>query len=85
MDDARRTRQEDEVWSRHEHEVLEPIEIDVMQALERYAQVHAIDLVLDRHQLGDQLLVVAASADITTAFIKAYNAKPAPRPKRGGR
>jgi Skp family chaperone for outer membrane proteins len=55
-----------------------PIEADVRAALERYARSHGIDLVLDRHKLGDLVLVVADSADITTAFIKDYNARSKP-------
>jgi Skp family chaperone for outer membrane proteins len=69
-----RKRQEDAAWSTHEQQVLGPIRDDVMRALESYARTHGIDLLLDRHELARTLLVVAASADITTAFIKNYNA-----------
>ena len=78
--EAARKRQEADVWSRHEQEVLDPIEADVMRALERYARAHSIDLVLNRHELPELFLVVAAGADITSAFIKDYNAAQRPRP-----
>jgi hypothetical protein len=58
-----------------------------MRALERYARAHAIDLVLDRHQLGEDLLVVSAGADITAAFLRDYNvtSMPKPKPRPGAR
>ena len=68
-------------WSAHESEVLDPIETDVMRALEKYAAVHGIGLVLDRKQLDDAVLVVAAGVDITDAFVKDYNTK-AKAPKK---
>jgi Skp family chaperone for outer membrane proteins len=74
MNEATRQHQEDEAWSKHEREVLEPIEADVQRALERYARAHSIDLVLDRHIIPEAFVVVAASADITAAFVKDYNA-----------
>jgi Skp family chaperone for outer membrane proteins len=80
LDAATRKGEEDQVWAKHEQEVLDPIAAEVMRALERYAQAHSIDLVLDRRQAGEMLLVVAATADITTAFIKSYNATAKPQP-----
>jgi Skp family chaperone for outer membrane proteins len=68
-----------EAWHAHEHEVLDPIEADVMRALEAYTQSHGIAILLDRGKLDDAVLVVAAGADITGAFIKDYDAKARPR------
>ena len=63
--------------------MLDPIAADVTRALERYARAHGIDLVLglvlDRGKLGEMLLVVSASADLTAAFIKDDNAASKPR------
>jgi hypothetical protein len=70
-------------WSAlaREREVLDPIEADVMRALDAYTQSHGIAILLDRDKLEDAVLVVAAGADITDAFIKDYDAKA--RPKAG--
>jgi hypothetical protein len=68
-------------WGAHESEVLDPIEADVMRAIEKYAAAHGIGILLDRGKLDDALLVVAAGVDITNAFIKDYNAK-AKAPKK---
>jgi hypothetical protein len=56
-----------------------------MQSFRVLVTAHGIDLVLDRHQLGDELLVVSAGADITAAFIKDYNASTTPKPRPGAR
>lgn len=68
-------------WSAHEREVLDPIESDVMRALDAYTQSHGIALLLARDRIADAVLVVAEGVDITDAFIKDYNAKS--RPKAG--
>jgi Skp family chaperone for outer membrane proteins len=67
-----------DAWHAHEREVLDPIKADVMRALDAYTQSHGIAIVLDRDKLEDAVLVVAAGADITDAFIKDYNAKAKP-------
>lgn len=68
-----------DAWLAHEREVLDPIEADVMRALDAYTQSHGIAILLDRGKLDDAVLVVAVGADITDAFIKDYNAKVKPK------
>jgi hypothetical protein len=63
-----------QAWQAHVDSVLDPIEKDVMAALERFARAHSIGLVLDRGHLGHDVPVVASGTDITDAFIKHYNA-----------
>ncbi len=63
-------------WEKHEHEVLDPIEADVQKELQRYAASSGIDILLDRSELGEStVLFVSPQTDITSAFIKSYNAK----------
>ena len=64
-----------QAWNTHWHAVIDPIEADVMRALDAYAKAHGITLLLDRAKLGDAVVVIADGADITDAFIKEYNAR----------
>ena len=66
---------EGDEWTKHEREVLGPIETDVDKELQRYAVATGIDILLDRSEMGEAVLFVSASANITDAFIKSYNAK----------
>lgn len=77
LTDLERDSARGKAWNAHESEVLDPIEADVMRALDKYAQAHGIAIVLDRAKLADAVLVVAPGADITDAFIKDYNGKKA--------
>ncbi len=72
--DMDRDAERNKAWEAHVREVLDPIENDVLRALDAYARAHGIGIVLDRGKIGDAILVAAPGADITDAFIKDYNA-----------
>jgi len=65
----------DDAWTEHEREVLGPIEVDVDKELRRYAMATGIDVLIDRGSLEDGLVFVRPGIDITSAFIKNYNAR----------
>ena len=59
----------------HSDAVLDPIREDVTRALQAFARARQIDILLDRaHIDSDAILYIAPTADITSAFIKHYNA-----------
>jgi Skp family chaperone for outer membrane proteins len=62
--------------------VLDPIRAAVSRGLEQFAKRHGIDLVLDRSQLGEAVLIAAPGVDITDAFIKDYNTNASPTRKQ---
>lgn len=75
----------EEAWQMREAEVLGPIEADVDQAIVAYAKSRGIELLLEKDETG--VVYMAANVEITTAFIKDYNAKhpvvkPKPQPTR---
>lgn len=59
--------------------ILDDIEAEVTAAVQSYAKAQRIDLLLPREET---MIYVSPTADITAAFIKDFNAKPAPKPKR---
>ena len=70
---------EDTAWKQRERSVLDPIEAEVTKALQEFAKARRIDILFEKEET---MIYVAPSADITDAFIKDFNAKPAPKPGR---
>jgi Skp family chaperone for outer membrane proteins len=66
-------------WHEHEQTVLGPIEAEVTTALAAFAKARRIDILFEKEKT---MVYVSPAADITDAFIKELNAKPAPAPKR---
>lgn len=72
-DDESRRR---EVWEQHERSVLDPIEAEIDAAIPIFAKARGIDILVAKRDV----VYVSPSADITSAFIKDFNAKPTPKP-----
>jgi Skp family chaperone for outer membrane proteins len=61
-----------------ERSTLEAIETEVAGALVDFCKARGITVVFEREET---MIYVAATADITDAFIKEFNAKPVPKKK----
>lgn len=62
-------------YQRRYAELMGPLQQDVTVALDAYAKANGITMLVDGSRLGDALIFVADSADVTRAFIADYNRK----------
>src|SRR5215211_1834031 len=67
--------QADADFAKRYQEVIRPVSQDIMTALNQFAQTRGITMILDISRMGEAVLTVNPSMDVTRAFIAEYNAK----------